>query len=89
MLRFLAFLAAAATLMGQTSSQYSFPFLAPREYRIEASMAGFSASASSAILGVTEGIAVNFVLNQGGVTEKIVPQLHPTTCPVVRHLRPD
>ena len=88
MLRFLAFLAVAATLMGQTSSQYSFPFLAPREYRIEASMAGFSTSASSAILGVTERIAVNFVLNPAGVTEENIPQLHPTTCPVARHLRP-
>ncbi len=109
MSRFFVFLAAAATLLGQTSGtisgaisdqsgaavanaqvtaistntnekrqavssasgQYSFPFLAPGEYRIEASLAGFSTSAARAILGVTERIAVNLVLNPAGVTERI------------------
>ncbi len=109
MSRFFLFLAAAASLFGQTSGtisgsisdqsgaavasaqvvaistntnerrqavssssgQYSFPFLAPGEYRIEASLAGFSTSVATAVLAVTERIAVNLVLNPAGVTEKI------------------
>ncbi len=57
--------------VSSSSGQYSFPFLAPGEYRIEVSMAGFSTSAASAVVGVTERIAVNLVLNPAGVTEKI------------------
>ena len=53
------------------SGQYSFPFLAPGEYRIEVSLAGFTTSASSAVLGVTERIAVDVVLKPAGVTERV------------------
>ena len=53
------------------SGQYSFPFLAPGEYRIEVSAPGFATSAARAVLGVTERMAVDVVLKPAGVSEKI------------------
>lgn len=57
--------------ISSASGQYTFPFLAPGEYRIEASSAGFSTAVAKAILGVTERIAVDLVLQPAGVSEKI------------------
>src|SRR5258707_2920877 len=53
------------------SGQYSLPFLAPGNYRIEASHTGFATSAANAALAVTERIGVDFVLKPAGVSEKI------------------
>jgi len=53
------------------TGQYVFPFLAPGTYRIEASLTGFATSVTNVVLGVTERIAADLVLNPAGVVEKI------------------
>lgn len=53
------------------TGQYVFPFLAPGNYRIEASLAGFATSVSNAVLGVTERISVDLVLKPATVNEQI------------------
>ena len=53
------------------TGQYTFPFLAPGNYRLEASLAGFATSAATTVLGVTERIAVDLILKPASVTEKI------------------
>lgn len=54
-----------------SSGRYTFPFLAPGAYRIEASLTGFATSVSSTVLGVTERIAVDLTLKPAGVTETV------------------
>jgi len=53
------------------SGQFSFPFLTPGIYRIEASQTGFSTAAASVTLAITERTAVEFILKPSSVTEKI------------------
>ena len=53
------------------SGKYAFPFLAPGNYRVEASLAGFSTTVVNTVLAVTERIAVDIVLKPSSVNEKI------------------
>lgn len=57
--------------MTAETGAYLFPFLAPGEYRIEASMRGFATSVALARLGVTERIAVDVTLKPSEVVERI------------------
>jgi len=50
-----------------SSGQYSFPFLAPGEYRIEASLAGFSTSVATAVL--TDDAALGRVVDGNAMKE--------------------
>ena len=57
--------------ISSASGQYSFPFLPPGTYRVEASLAGFANSVASAVVGVTERVAVNLALKPAGVAETV------------------
>ncbi|MDZ4799963.1 MAG: TonB-dependent receptor [Bryobacteraceae bacterium] len=54
-----------------TTGQYTFPFLAPGSYRIEASLTGFATSIGTAVLGVTERLGLDFTLQPASVAESI------------------
>jgi Carboxypeptidase regulatory-like domain len=57
--------------VSNSTGQYTFPFLPPGEYQIQVSGAGFATASARAVLGVTERIAVDIVLQPAGVAEKI------------------
>jgi outer membrane receptor protein involved in Fe transport len=54
-----------------SNGQYVLPFLPPGEYRVEVTLAGFARSAASAVLGVTERIAVDVTLKPSTVAETV------------------
>ncbi len=53
------------------NGQYVLPFLPPGEYRIEVTLAGFGQAVASAVLGVTERIAVDVTLKPATVAETV------------------
>ena len=53
------------------TGRYSFPFLPPGNYRIEVSLTGFATSTTTAVLGVTDRIAVDMFLKPAAVGERI------------------
>jgi len=57
--------------VSNSTAQYTFPFLAPGEYQILVTVAGFAPASARAVLGVTERIAVDIVLQPAGVAERI------------------
>jgi outer membrane receptor protein involved in Fe transport len=57
--------------VSSASGQYALPFLPPGEYRIEVTLAGFGQSIATAILGVTERIAVDITLKPATVAEQV------------------
>src|SRR5258708_13798352 len=56
--------------VSNSTGQYTFPFLPPGEYQIQVTVAGFATASARAVLGVTERIAVDIVLQPAGVSEK-------------------
>ena len=54
-----------------TTGQYTFPFLAPGSYRIEASLTGFGTSIGTAVLGVTERLGLDLTLQPASVAESV------------------
>jgi outer membrane receptor protein involved in Fe transport len=50
---------------------FTFPFLTPGEYRIEASLQGFATTSATAAVGVTERIALDLTLQPSQVSETI------------------
>ncbi len=57
--------------LSSATGRYSFPFLPPGSYRIEVSLTGFATSTTTAVLGVTERIAVDISLKPASVGERI------------------
>ena len=57
--------------VSNSTGQYTFPFLPPGEYEIQVTVAGFAPTSAHAVLGVTERISVDIVLQPAGVVEKI------------------
>lgn len=53
------------------AGQYTFPFLAPGEYQIQFEFQGFATSVATAILNVTERIAVDAVMQPATVTDRV------------------
>lgn len=53
------------------NGQYVLPFLPPGEYRIEVTLTGFGQVIATAVLGVTERVAVDITLKPAAVAEKV------------------
>src|SRR6266545_257733 len=57
--------------VANAGGQYAFPFLPPGEYEIAVTAPGFANTIRRAVLGVTERIALDFVLQPSSVKEQV------------------
>ena len=57
--------------VSNSGGQYTFAFLPPGDYRMEVTLPGFATTSVRAVLGVTERIAVDFVLQPATVAQTV------------------